>query len=316
MRRVLLLLAFLTITTTTLAQRPPDMPVSPEERAAIIEATAERIERYFVDAGQARTIAAALRAATFTQTMALELVPAVNRVLKAAGGDQHLRFGYDARPGTDEEDTPEALALDAAQNGFGIGGVQQLEGNVGLLTWKKFYDPAAAGEAVAAAMKLLEGTDALIIDLRNSDGGSPQMVLFLLTYFTPEGETLLVTTVENRFKARTEQGWTLPYVPGRRYTGKAVYLLTSKRTFSAGEGFTEHMRRVVHATVIGETTRGGARMSRWMHVHPNFAVSVSVARHVGATQDWEGVGITPDLAVAETDALQAAHALALQKLGR
>lgn len=315
MRRLLVLLL---VTTAAMAQpqRPPDLSITAEERAKIIEGVAEKIEQYYVEPDKAKAIAAALRWAAFRETKALDLVPAVNKILQAAGGDRHLRFGYDHNPSTGKEDTPEELALDAAQNGFGIGGVQRLEDNIGLLTWRKFHSPTHAGEAVTAAMKLLEGTDALIIDLRHSGGGSPEMVCFLLTYFLPEGNPVLISTIENRYRGRTEQTWTLPYVPGRRYTGKPVYILTSKQTFSAGEGFAEHMRRLAGATVVGETTRGGARMSRWMPVHPNFAVSVSIARHLPPTKDWEGVGITPDVTVPEAVALQEAVRLALQKLGR
>jgi retinol-binding protein 3 len=282
-------------------------------RRQILEATAGKIERYYVEPEKANDIAAALRAATFEQASALELVPAVNRVLQAAGGDRHLRFGYTHEPQReDEEDLPDVEG--AAKNGYGIHGVQRLEANVGLLTWAKFHRPELAGDAVAAAMRLLEPTDALIIDFRNSDGGSPAMVALLLSYFVPPGDPIHITTIYNRYKGATEQVWTHSNLPGRRYTGKPVYILTSKRTWSAGEGFTEHMRRLVQATVVGETTRGGARLSRWMLVHPNFAVSVSVAKHVGETQDWEGVGIIPDVAVPDAEALATAHNLAKQKL--
>lgn len=295
------LFALLFLTFAAVAQRPPDMPVSAEERQRILEAVAERIERHYVDEQKGKEIAKALRAATFDAKSALELVPAVNKVLTAAGGDRHLRFGYSHEPQTDEPDDPIALRREAEQNGFGIHGVQRLEGNVGLLTWNKFHDPSIAGDAVAAAMRLLASTDAVIVDLRNSDGGSPQMVSLLLTYFVAEGDPLLISTVENRFRGITQQFWTLSYVPGPRLAGKPLYILTSKRTWSAGEGFAEHARRLAKATIVGETTRGGARMSRWMTVHPHFAVSVSVARHIGI--DWEGVGIKPDVEVPEAEAL-------------
>lgn len=300
MRR-LLVLALLTF--HAFAQRPPDLPVSAAERAQIIEAAADRIERHYVDVDKSKSIAAALRAASFDAKTALELVPQVNKVLTAAGGDKHLRFGYDHNPQplTDEPDDRAALLAEAAENAFGIHGVQRLEGNVGLLTWKKFHDPSIAGDALAAAMTLLASADALIVDLRNSDGGSPMMVALLMTYLVPEGDPVLLSTVENRFKGIAQQYWTLPHVPGPRFTAKPVYILTSKRTWSAGEGFAEHARRIANATIVGETTRGGARMSRWMTVHPHFAISVSVARHVGI--DWEGTGITPDVAVPEADAL-------------
>jgi C-terminal processing protease CtpA/Prc len=74
------------------------------------------------------------------------------------------------------------------------------------------------------------------------------------------------------------------------------------------------MRRLRHATIVGEITRGGSHMSRWVTVHPNFAISIPVARHVEPARDWEGVGITPDVATTEAEALRSAHLLALQAL--
>jgi hypothetical protein len=53
-----------------------------------------------------------------------------------------------------------------------------------------------------------------------------------------------------------------------------------------------------------------------MTIDPHFAVSVSVARHVGppGLVDWEGTGVAPDVAVAAADALRTAHRLALTRL--
>jgi len=277
-------------------QRPPDMPITPERRAAIVEGTAKKIEEEYVDPDKGKEIAAALRKASFPQVTALELVPAVNAVLQTAG-DKHLRFGYDASP----------EAADSAEESLAAFGVRRLDGNIGLLTVPKFQDPAVAGDALMKAMKQLAPTKALIVDLRNSAGGSPDMVTLMVSCFMAE-EPVLVSTAYFRPSNSTHQYWTLPYLPIARYVNKPVYILTSKRVFSAAEGFCEHMRRLRHAIVVGETTRGGAHMSRWENVDPNFAVSVPIARPLD--HDWEGTGITPDVAVSEADAVETAIAMA------
>ena|SRR5947209_3199546 len=277
-------------------QRPPDMPITPERRAAIVEGTAKKIEEEYVDPDKGKEIAAALRKASFPQVTALELVRAVNAVLQTAG-DKHLRFGYDASP----------EAADSAEESLAAFGVRRLDGNIGLLTVPKFQDPAVAGDALMKAMKQLAPTKALIVDLRNSAGGSPDMVTLMVSCFMAE-EPVLVSTAYFRPSNSTHQYWTLPYLPIARYVNKPVYILTSKRVFSAAEGFCEHMRRLRHAIVVGETTRGGAHMSRWENVDPNFAVSVPIARPLD--HDWEGTGITPDVAVSEADAVETAIAMA------
>jgi hypothetical protein len=297
------------------AQRPPDLTLTAAEKEKIVLAAADRIEEHYVDEAKGKEIADDLRRSLREKGPvadakgALALVEAVNPVLSRKG-DKHLGFGYSAEADNRPDDAPEtpeerAENLRAVRrNGFGIESISRLEGNVGLLTWKKFHEPEYAGEAFAAAMRLLEPSDALIIDLRKSEGGSPQMVALMLTYFMPEGDPVLISTVQSRADKR--QYWTLPFVSGPRYVGKKVAILTSRRTFSAGEGFTEHMRRMRGAIVVGERTRGGARMSRWIKVHPNFAVKVSVARHLAPVKDWEGVGVTPDVEVPEADALNKA----------
>lgn len=40
----------------------------------------------------------------------------------------------------------------------------------------------------------------------------------------------------------TEQFWTFPYMPGKKKTGKTVFVLTSRRTFSAAEQFSYDLK--------------------------------------------------------------------------
>jgi hypothetical protein len=325
MRRLFLL--FIAATTALGQQKPPaDLAVTPLERAKLVEAAAVRIEGSYVDAAKAKEIAAALRTAAKSgqfdsATSALQLVPLVNRVLKPSG-DLHLRFGYSAEAQSMDDDAPEtpeqraADELEAARAGYGLHTVSRLEGNIGLIEWTAFFDPQSAGDLAQHALQLLKSTDALILDLRHCTGGSPYAINFVLTYFLAEGDPVLVSTTYFRPDDVRRQYWTASWVPGPRYLGKKLYVLTSKRTFSGGEGLTEHLRRLAHATVVGETTRGGAHLTRWYHIHPHFAVAVPIGRHVAPPEfpDWEGVGITPDVAVPETDALSTAHALALRSL--
>ncbi len=56
----------------------------------------------------------------------------------------------------------------------------------------------------------------------------------------------------------TRQYWTLPHVPGKQFVGKDVYILTSHRTLSGAEEFSYKIRNLKLATLVGETTGGGA----------------------------------------------------------
>ena len=75
--------------------------------------------------------------------------------------------------------------------------------------------PANAGPAIAAAMELVAGTYALIIDMRRNGGGSPDGVVFWCSYLLDERPTHL-TDIVHAGTGDTRQFWTLPYVPGSR----------------------------------------------------------------------------------------------------
>lgn len=323
---LLRLTPLLLLGSVALAQtKPADLKLDPADVAAIIAKSADRIESSYVDAGVAKKIASHLREAAAKGAFAsahsaLELVPLVNRELHPFG-DAHLRFGYDPNPkpetsNDDEDDTPaerEAQRREAVRDAFGIAAVRRLPGNVGLLDYRNFQDAQITGDALGHAFELLGGTDALIIDLRENRGGAPETVALLLSYFAPEGKPLLVSALYFRAGDLTRQYWTASWLPSPRYVNKPLYVLTSSRTFSAAEGFTMGARRLFHAVIVGQKTRGGSHPSRWFVVHPNFAVSVPVARSVDQTYDWEGKGITPDVETND-DALRAAYLLALREL--
>src|ERR1700722_16855346 len=90
------------------------------------------------------------------------------------------------RPGREEPDDYEARVLAMRRMGrldnFGIHRVERLDGNIGYLDLRRVLVPAIAGPAMAAAMELVAGTYALIIDLRRNGGGAPDSVVFWCSY--------------------------------------------------------------------------------------------------------------------------------------
>lgn len=177
-------------------------------------------------------------------------------------------------------------------------------------------------------MSFLANTDALIIDLRKSSGGSADMVLFLASYFFDE-EPFHLGDWFVRAENRVQQWWTLPYVPGSRYVGKDVYILLSRRSFSAVEGLASLLQHHKRAVIVGEKTTGGTHPGRMVRVHPNFAVfvpmswfiyptgtpSMPIDRPVYPTTkiDYQGTPVIPDIAVPANQALKRAQLEALTK---
>lgn len=200
-------------------------------------------------------------------------------------------------------------------NNFGFYKVERLEGNVGYLDLRGFNEAYYGSETAVAAMNFLAHTDALIIDLRQNGGGSPSMIQLISSYFFDEPVHL------NSFYIRKEdsikQFWTSAHVQGKRMTDVDLYVLTSSRTFSAAEEFTYNLKNLKRATIIGETTGGGAHPVE-RHIFRNLGVGIQVpfgrAINPISGTNWEGVGVKPDIEIAEAKALDVAYKEALKKL--
>ena len=306
-------------------QTTPDMPVSAAERATVIDGVARKLAAGYVFADRAAFIQQQLakksvRARYDSLTTASALTQALTRDLQQWSQDRHLRvvFSTRARPLQNAAaPTAEARVRDleaARMRNFGFHQVERLTGNVGYLEIGRFDAASLAAPTASAAMHFLSNTDALIIDLRGNGGGRADMVAFMTSHFVEESTKLL--TLERRDPQASDQLWSLPYVPGARYIGKPVFVLTSSRTFSGAEGLTYDLRHFAHATVVGEKTRGGANPGGFEQINEHYAVAVPTARvvHAATGTNWDADGITPDIVVTAADAKTTAHRLALERL--
>src|SRR2546423_8603217 len=163
-------------------------------------------------------------------------------------------------------------------------------------------------------MNFLSNVDALIFDLRDNGGGTPEMVAYISTYLFDEPTPL--NDLYNRKEDSTTQFWTLPYVPGKRFAGKPVFVLTSRRTFSGAEEFTYNLKNLKRATIVGETTGGGAHPVSGQRIDEHFIIGVPFARAINpiTKTNWEGTGIEPDVKVPAAEALSTAQKLAAERL--
>jgi len=173
--------------------------------------------------------------------------------------------------------------------------------------------PEEAGPVIAAAMELISGTYALIIDLRRNHGGSPHAVILWCSYFFPDGSTHL-NDIFDASTGETRQFWSLAFLPGSRYLDRPVYVLTSSETFSGGEDFAYTLQAQGRAEVIGETTGGGAHPTRGIPISATMAIAVPFARSVNPVTgtNWQGTGVVPDTATSADAAYNAAYRKALQ----
>jgi hypothetical protein len=200
------------------------------------------------------------------------------------------------------------LTLDRERN-FGFEKVERLAGNVGYVELVTFAGPWDAQATAVAAMALLAHTDAVIFDLRANGGGSPGMVQFLCSYLFDERTHL--NSLYFREGDRTQEFWTHD-VPGTKLPDVPVFVLTSARTFSAAEEFSYNLRTRSRATLVGETTRGGANPGGLFPIDAQFEIVIPTGRAINPVTggNWEGIGVEPHVSVAADSALEAALELA------
>jgi C-terminal processing protease CtpA/Prc len=230
--------------------------------------------------------------------------------------DKHLRLIWheSAQASQDEEHLVAALRERFQLENNGIRRVEQLPGNIGLVEITIIPDVATAAETIAAALRLVQYTHALILDLRGALGGAPDGVTFFTSFLFADGEVHLSDMIEGGTPRTTRQFWTASYVPGPRYDDRPVYILTSPRTFSGGEALAYDLQALKRATVVGEVTRGGAHPSEMLSLSEQIELRLPVARTVNAVtgSNWEAVGVQPDVAVPAADALRVAYRAALK----
>ena len=192
--------------------------------------------------------------------------------------------------------------------------LKMLPGNVGYLKFNGFMDASVAGPTAVAAMNFLAHSDAIIIDLRDNGGGSPSLIQLITTYFFEDTEHL--NSFYIREGDRMEQFWTLTYVPGERLLETDLYILTSSRTFSGAEEFTYNLKNMKRATVVGETTGGGAHPVSSYIINDNFMVRVPFGKAVNpiTNENWEGTGVEPHVKTTKDEAMDMAHMMALDSL--
>src|SRR5439155_8728968 len=227
-------------------------------------------------------------------------------------GDKHLRLRLGGGPGPHREPEKrpdrEKMRTMGRLDNFGIRRVERLDGNVGYLDLRRMPVPANAGPAITAAMELVAGTYALIIDMRHNGGGAPEGVVFWCSYLV-DGEPTHLNDIFRADTGETRQYWALPYVPGTRYPDQPVYVLTSERTFSGGEDLCYTLQALGRAQVIGETTGGGAHPTRPFPVSAAVHIGIPFARPVNpvTATNWQATGVVPDVAVPEAQAYDTAY---------
>ncbi len=233
--------------------------------------------------------------------------------------DPHMHIKYDPGFHVKENVAPSEEEINLAkkywkENNYAFTKVEILPGNIGYFTFNVFVDDVkSAKSTISSALKFLSNTSAIIIDLRDNYGGSPDMVSQIESYF------FNVKTHMNDLINRSAKDTTFFYADPKKADSlnllMPLYILTSHNTFSGAEDFSYGMQKANRAIIVGEPTGGGAHPQKPFSAGQGFVISIPYARSLSpvTNTDWEGTGVIPDVKANAQKALLTAQQLILEK---
>ena len=305
---------------------PPDMTIDAATRNAVIDILLKELNDSYVFAETAKKMETDIRSRIAAKeydsvTSSIEFAKKLTADLQSVSKDKHLRVRYSHQGYPVRKERREPSAEEIEQNrwfnkrvNFGFERVERMNGNIGYIDLRGFNDHEAGAETVAAAMSFLQNTEALIFDLRQNGGGSPAMIQLISSYLFGD-KPVHLNDLYWRKENKTDEFWTKPEQAKIKFTNKDIYVLTSNFTFSGAEEFSYNLKNLKRATIIGETTGGGAHPGGMVRLADNFGVFIPVGRAINpiSKTNWEGTGVEPDIKVPKEQALKIAYKMALEK---
>ncbi|MEZ5429055.1 MAG: S41 family peptidase [Pyrinomonadaceae bacterium] len=309
--------------------QPPDMAVDGAVKSEVIDTLLKDLTENYVFPDVAKRMADDIRARQKKKEYdgidsARAFAGKLTEDLQSISKDKHLRVRYSdrvmpirqERSEPTEEEKAEQARFTRMMN-YGFEKLERLPGNIGYVNLRGFFDAGQPGaaETVAAAMKFLSYTDALIFDLRQNGGGDPDMVALISSYLFGD-KPVHLNSLYWRKGDQTNEFWTKPDLAANKFADKEVYVLTSNRTFSAAEEFSYNLKSLKRATIVGETTGGGAHPGGVFRLGDHFGAFISTGRAINpiTKTNWEGTGVEPDIKVPQDQALLTAHLSAMDNL--
>lgn len=295
-----------------------------ENRAVVLSLAAVLRERFAFrerGAAAAREIEVLEQRGVFKDARtAAELQSLIDTQITPLVNDRHFRVRYmgpemiaafsEAPPSAEEV---AAYHEEVRLRGGEIPEVRWLAGNVGYLRINMFLDAEPSIEKLGAAMGMLADTGALIIDVRGAPGGEPAGVANVIGHLVTE-RTATVRTQDRFAPSASRTYYAEPRSPG--FTNRPVYVLIDGSTGSGAEEFAYDLQAMKRATLVGVTTYGAATPGGFRPLAEGFAafIPMQIVTNTVTGGNWEGVGVSPDIAVPAEEALARAHRLALEAI--
>lgn len=173
-----------------------------------------------------------------------------------------------------------------------------LEEDIFYMKWSRIQDD---GSYLVFRMQLAqlvrEGYDCVILDLRDNPGGSLDLAFTMATDFMEDSGAFFRTQArDSRGKAELEQKYII--AEGDGLDVPHIFVLMNGESASASEIIAVSLRDKEGATLIGETTYGKGRAQQHYVLDTDAGIVLTTMKLLPLEgEDYDGVGITPDVAV-------------------
>jgi hypothetical protein len=314
--------------TSAFSQSPP--PLEEAHRAKLVGEIAELLDEVYVFPDVAQEMIDLIErkqaAGDYRQFDRLNaFTEQLTSDLQSISHDKHLNVLVGQPENFDRGDqalTPEeqeALFAERMKSrNYGFQHLELLPGNIAYLDLRGFVPAEYGGPTAVAAMNFMANASAIIFDLRRNGGGSPSMIQLITSYLFEDRQHL--NTFYVRRSDTTQQFWTQEMVLGPKMPDTPVYILTSPQTFSAAEEFTYNLKHMERATVVGETTGGGAHPVDFANLALGDGHYAQVTMPFGRAinpitgTNWEGTGVAPHIETPTEQALVVARIEIMKQL--
>lgn len=217
-----------------------------------------------------------------------------------------------------------------AKDNYAFEKLEHLNGNIAYIKFNRFIPPSYSGSLISSAMLFAANSNAVIIDLRDNFGGSPETVSLLAGFFMKEPNILSInytratdkkeeiwsTIADVRINSSNPDNFIISTSSLERLKNVPLYILTSKFTFSAAEMFSSSLQVYKRAKTVGENTGGGGHGIMPFEIAQGFTAYIPMGDlyHPVTEESWEVVGVKPDIPCDADDAKRVAQINILKEL--
>ncbi len=169
---------------------------------------------------------------------------------------------------------------------------EMIDGDVGYVSVKNFYDGTAENAKQAVEELMAQGARAIVFDMRDNPGGYLNELIDLLDYLLPEGVI---------FQSGTQEGPQEETRSDSSCVDLPMAVLVNENSYSAAEFFAAQLRESVNAVIVGETTFGKGHSQQVFELPGGRAINLSTKTYyTGSGMSLIGVGVVPDKVVSLT----------------